>query len=379
MYTTLLLLLLLLASCNVGSGGGFGDVSAVADAPGEATPVADVPGEATTVQDVPGEMPPTADAVWDVSGDVPVQNDLHVADADVGPQPAGTFNFAVIADPHIIDDFYPPGPDNGDLNIGSLFETRENLAHVRDHINLLNETLPLDFVLVAGDLFHNYPKREEDWDWYMETRTRMDIAREILDGLHMPWYWTPGNHDYDVPSISREFSHRLFKEKYGTAPFYALEHKGWRFLACNSQVGETWDPESPLYNKSKGSFGAEQLLWVEEQLALGQPTVAFWHHPFFVCATEETGGANILSILETRDNLLMSFTGHTHLWMNAEPVFQYRTRTVGSTRYDRDAYLIVQAHGETRSLEYLNDTCIQWGTNWSDPYFPDVPCVGSSD
>jgi len=295
------------------------------------------------------------------------------ADTDSEEALPAPFVFAVLADTHVIDDLYVPGSENGALDNETILTTRENLAAVRDAINGVWPAIEL--VLVAGDVFHNYPREQEDWSWYQEQHTRIDIAQELLAGFAMPVYPVPGNHDYAVPEISREFSHRLFQDKLGIAPYYAVEYRGFLFLACNSQLGETWNPESARYNTSLGSFGHEQLRWVEAQLDRGLPTVLFWHHPYMSFASEEEGGRDMLQLLKTHDNVVQSFAGHAHHWFDYRPLFGLPHLMLGSTRYDRNAMLIVEADPRDGTLRFLNGDCIDWeGSLYASPWVPGQPC-----
>ncbi len=131
------------------------------------------------------------------------------------------FYIAVVADPHIIDEFYH-GHESDDFDTESLQHTTANLSSARDLINSLNPKI--DLVFLVGDYFHNYPS--PDYDFYFKNTTRLDNAKAITDQFRMPVHVGFGNHDYGVPEVSRDMSHRLFEAKFATRPYYAFDYKG---------------------------------------------------------------------------------------------------------------------------------------------------------
>jgi hypothetical protein len=319
--------------------------------------------------------PATSGASEDVVADAPIEavSDTLSAEASDAPAEADLpdspwITFAVVSDPHVIDDMYVPGGENGDLDNESILLTRERFAAVRDTLNGLVDRPEL--VLVPGDLVHNYPLETEDWDFYTTTLTRFDLAALLMGGFTSPVYWTPGNHDYAVPDVSREFSHRLFAAKFGTEPYYAVLHRGVLFVALNSQLGDTWDPASPRYDRDLGSFGAPQLAWLEGQLARGLPTILFWHYPVPNCARDEADGKDIAGILKTWPNILHAFNGHAHTWLRLGQAVGLPFTMAGSSRYDADNYLVVRVNRDTGEVVFDNDACIGWGTRFAEPCYP---------
>ncbi|MEJ7708535.1 MAG: hypothetical protein WKF84_01430 [Pyrinomonadaceae bacterium] len=75
------------------------------------------------------------------------------------------FRFAVIADTHIIDDFYK-GPEGSPLDTETIFKTSARLEKARALINNLNP--PVEQVFLVGDYIHDYPSI--DYDFYFKNR-----------------------------------------------------------------------------------------------------------------------------------------------------------------------------------------------------------------
>src|SRR5262245_41124751 len=81
---------------------------------------------------------------------------------------AGKFYFAVIADSHIIDEYYK-GPEGNAEDTESIFKTTERLTQARALLNSLQPKLDLTFLV--GDYFHNYPSA--DIDFFFQHKTRV--------------------------------------------------------------------------------------------------------------------------------------------------------------------------------------------------------------
>src|ERR1700753_3955346 len=72
------------------------------------------------------------------------------------------FYFALVADTHIIDDFYVKGSENGVEDNESILLTTPRFTSARDLINSLNPAI--EQVFLIGDFFHNSPST--DYDFY---------------------------------------------------------------------------------------------------------------------------------------------------------------------------------------------------------------------
>lgn len=274
------------------------------------------------------------------------------------------FRFAVISDTHIIDEFYK-GPENSPLDTETIFQTTKRLESARALINSLNP--PIEKVFVTGDFFHNYPST--DYDFYFKNKTRIDNAKALIDGFKMPVHAGFGNHDYAVPEVSREMSHRLFKEKLGVEPYYSVMHRDFKFIHLNNMLGETWNPTSKDYNKGTGSFGEAQLNWFEAELKQQKPTFIFLHYPLAVVKMTEIGDYGILPILKKyKDTIQIIFSGHWHRWFDFAKTFGSQHYAVGSTRYDEDAYMLVEVDTKETAYRILNLDLLDWATHYSLPY-----------
>ncbi len=275
------------------------------------------------------------------------------------------FHFAVVADPHIIDEFYVKGTENGVEDNESIFHTTEHLASARTLINSLQPRI--EQVFVTGDCFHNYPSA--DYDFYFKNRTRIDNAKEMFDGFQMPVHLGFGNHDYDMPRVSREMSHRLFAEKLKAKPYSSVDYKGFRFVHLNNFLGATWDKSSDQFNRGQGSLGEEQLNWFEGLLRDHKPTVVFIHYPLWLVSGTEVRDYGLHPLLlKYRDTIQVVISGHWHKWVDFAHTYGPQHYVTAATRYDPNAYMLFEADSKKQTLRWMNADLVQWSTHYSKPY-----------
>lgn len=274
------------------------------------------------------------------------------------------FRFAIIADTHIIDDFYK-GPEGNPLDTETIFKTTARLESARALINSLRPAV--EQVFLVGDYFHDYPS--VDYDFYFKNRTRIDNAKTLTDGFRAPVHVGFGNHDYAVPKVSREMSHDLFREKLGLKPYYAVAHRGYKFIHLNNFTGSTWNTASPDYNRNVGSLGEAQLNWFEAQLRERKPMFIFIHYPLLDVRDTEVRDYGILPLLKRyEENIQFVVSGHKHKWYDFARTFRAQHYVMGSTRYDEDAYMIVDVDTRQGTHRIINLDLVDWATHYSRPY-----------
>jgi predicted MPP superfamily phosphohydrolase len=277
---------------------------------------------------------------------------------------ARKFYFAVIADTHIIDGFYK-GPENSPEDTESIFKTTERLIAARDTINGLRPAM--DLVFLVGDYFHDYPS--VDLDFYFQNRTRIDEAKALSDGFTMPVHVGFGNHDYAVPKVSREATHELFRRKLSLQPYYSVEHRGFKFVHLNNFLGDTWQAGHARFDKKQGSLGEAQLNWFEAELRQGKPTFVFIHFPLTIVAAKEREDYGLLPLLKQhKDTVQRVVSGHWHRWFEFGRSFGPQHLVMAATRYDPNAYLIVEVDTQAATHRLLNLDLVDWNTHFSRPY-----------
>jgi len=274
--------------------------------------------------------------------------------------------FAVIADTHLIDEFYK-GPENNPEDTESILQSAERLTAARDAINGLQPAM--ERIFLVGDCFHDYPS--PDIDFYFQNKTRIDRVKELTDGFNMPFHLGFGNHDYGVPKVSREVSHELFRRKLGVKPYYSVEHKDWKFIHLNNFLGATWAP-GPDFKKGAGSLGEEQLLWLEAELAEGKPTFVFVHYPLPSIVQVEKADLGLHPLLKKHSETVRHvISGHRHRWEDLKTQFGPQHLVMAATRYDPNAWLVVEVDKKTSTHRLLNLDLVKWGTHFSSRFrFP---------
>jgi len=278
---------------------------------------------------------------------------------------SGKFYIAFIADTHIIDNFYVKGSENGVEDNESILVTTPRLTSARDLINSLNPAI--EQVFLIGDYFHNYPST--DYDFYFKNPTRLDNAKAITDGFHMPVHLGFGNHDYDVRHVSREMSNRLFKAKFNADPYSVLDYKGYKFIHLNNFLGSTQDHTSPDFNPNIGSLGEEQLHWFEAQLQQHKPTFVFIHYPLIQDVPTEFSDYGLHPLLRKyKDNIQLVVSGHLHKWIDFAHTYGPQHYVMAATRYDPNAYMLMEIDTKRATWRFMNADLVEWSTHFSQPY-----------
>jgi 3',5'-cyclic AMP phosphodiesterase CpdA len=287
---------------------------------------------------------------------------------DPVPEP---FRIVVLADPHVPDPDYE-GPEANQLDTDSILAARERLLAAREQINALDPAP--DFVVILGDLVHSdYPYDEvED---YFEQDSAFSIVAELLVGFAMPVYPVFGEHDYDVPRMTREDSHALFAHFFGAEPYTAFEHKGWKFILANTSLGPTQDPTNADYNPQKGSYGREQLDWIAGHLFDRMPTVFLSHYPIpfetAIFENSQSPARDIFTLMTDHDDTVrLSLAGHLHRWIDYRIVAPIDVFVVAGTRYDADNFWVIELDASAGTYEILDFDKVQWQTPYADGVGP---------
>ena len=286
--------------------------------------------------------------------------------------PLDSYYFAIVADPHIIDEFYIKGTENGVEDNTTILQTTDHLTFTRGVINEIKmpSGKKVEQAFVVGDVFHNYPST--DYDFYFKNHTRLDNAADLLAGFSMPVHIGYGNHDYDpraTGGVSREMSHRLFEAKFKKKPYYAVDYKGFRYLHLNNFLGSTWDAGTDPRMKQTGTLGEEQLNWAEAQLAERKPTVVFIHYPLWIVAPTEVKDYGTHPLLRKyKDNISVVVSGHWHKWIDFAHTYGPQHTVMGATRYDQNAFMLMEANPRQGTVRWVDAARPEWSTHYTAPY-----------
>lgn len=175
-----------------------------------------------------------------------------------------------------------------------------------------NSDETLDFVVLTGDLVADSPE------------TNLREVRKILDGMRVPYYVVPGNHDVPTRKShdaggktgSASFSD-VFEGRgpQGGRSFWSVDpKKGWHLVGLDSTICGTW----------RGRIGVEQLRWLEQDLLenVGKRTIVLSHHGLIAHHPWDGQGSwkgymaenadEVRGILERYRDVILVVTGHHH-------------------------------------------------------------------
>jgi outer membrane protein assembly factor BamB/predicted phosphodiesterase len=179
---------------------------------------------------------------------------------------AGAFRFAWLSDTHI----------------GSTTAAEDLRASVGD----INSMTGLSFVVVSGDVTE-YGSREQ-----------LRLAKEILDGLKVPAYVIPGNHDTKWSESGATDFPRLWKQDR-----FVFEEGGYRFIGMH---------QGPVMKMGDGYWAPQDVRWLESVLGglkdTNLPIIFITHYPV------DNGIANWFVVLDLlrRFNTQAILCGHGH-------------------------------------------------------------------
>ncbi len=216
---------------------------------------------------------------------------------------ASSLHFAHITDVHVSEHERSWG------TLGTLAERllRKAIAH----LNTLDD---LDFVLFTGDLLDR------------ATPPELERLMAALGTLHKPWHLVAGNHDgYLDPQHPEAYAPHealpLIDPRMADPPPEAQRAcwsrevgTGMRLIGLDSRKPDTW----------AGEVGAEQLLWLMEELDAHRRDLILIavHHPLhyltprniapwwsnFIC----TNGQQVEMLLDAFPNVRLVLSGHHH-------------------------------------------------------------------
>jgi outer membrane protein assembly factor BamB/predicted phosphohydrolase len=168
-----------------------------------------------------------------------------------------------------------------DTHIGNA-TAAEDLQRTVADINSLDG---LSFVLITGDI------TEAGFD------DELRNAKQILDGLELPWYIIPGNHDMKWSGSGGFSFQKIFG--YERAVF---DYQGFRFIGMH---------QGPLLKMGDGHWSPQDVRWLDSVLSRTsrtQPVFFFTHYPL---NSEIANWFDVLDKLKPY-NIQAALFGHGH-------------------------------------------------------------------
>jgi 3',5'-cyclic AMP phosphodiesterase CpdA len=185
--------------------------------------------------------------------------------------------------------------DSGPVKILALGDMHvldsKTIAYPRKVIQSMNKEGG-DLVLACGDLSTN------------GQRSELELARDILDELKMPYYPVLGNHDALYAGDKEE---TLFAEVFSLEQnSYHFVKNGIHFLAVDHGCGK---------NMSQNSVSPRAMVWIKNTLTKipeDQPVIVFSHYPFADGVKYRTQNSDAVQALFNNKKLLAMVGGHFH-------------------------------------------------------------------
>lgn len=200
-----------------------------------------------------------------------------------GRAKAKPFTFLQISDTHI-GFSKPANPD-------PVATLRETIAKVRALPS------PPDLIVHTGDVTH------------LATPAQFDLAQQLLGELAVPVRLIPGEHDIVDGTDPRPFLQR-FGQDAMSGGWYSFDAGGAHFIALVNAV--------QLGDRGMGTLGADQLAWLEKDLAglsSSTPVILLSHFPLWALYPDWGWGtqdsAQALALLR-RFGSVTALNGHIH-------------------------------------------------------------------
>ncbi len=181
-----------------------------------------------------------------------------------------------------------------------------------EKVNLLQP----EFVMSVGDLIQGYTEDVQ------QLNREWDEFDSFVDGLDMPFFYVPGNHD-----ITNKVMEDLWALRYGRT-YYHFVYQDVLFLCLNSEepVPEAGNAEG-IYHTSDFYISEAQRSYIRETLAEQENvrwTFVFWHKPVWLYQDSEnplhqelvpkSGWPEIEELLKGRKHTV--FAGHIHRYVH---------------------------------------------------------------
>jgi 3',5'-cyclic AMP phosphodiesterase CpdA len=220
--------------------------------------------------------------LWTISGGIPKSLNL-LDEAQAAEAVSSNFTFLQISDSHV-------GFDK-EKDITAIDTLNEAVAKIKALANRPS------FMIHTGDISH------------LSKADEFDDASQIIGSVGADVYWVPGEHDMVDADQGKLYMERFGKNSWGQG-WYSYDQNGVHFIGLVNVVN--------LKAGGLGNLGAEQLAWLEKDLAgrsAETPIVVFAHIPLWTIYPEWGWGtedsAQALALLK-RFGSVTVLNGHIH-------------------------------------------------------------------
>ncbi len=174
----------------------------------------------------------------------------------------------------------------------------QDLKTFKQAVNKINELKP-DLVVLCGDLVND------------TTDSSYSDFLKIKQGLNMPCYVAPGNHD--IGKIPNDTTLGYYRKTIGK-DYYEFHHKGYSFIVTNTQL---WKVNVENESEKHDNWFKETL---KNQNIEQYPVFVIGHYPLYTEQPDEeehyfniplSKRREILKLFQ-QNNVIAYLSGHTH-------------------------------------------------------------------
>jgi len=173
------------------------------------------------------------------------------------------------------------------------------------------ELLQPEFVVSVGDLIDGFIESEA------EIENQWLEFEGFLQALSMPFFYTPGNHDWSNDAMAK-----VWEDRYGASTYHFV-YKDALFLVLNTEEGAPGGMTPGLTDEQVG-YAARVL----DQNADARWTFIFMHQPLWAIG-DPNGWSAFERLIENRD--YTAFAGHLHVYDHEEDADGHDRITLGTT------------------------------------------------
>jgi alkaline phosphatase len=189
---------------------------------------------------------------------------------------------------------------------------KQSRDKLNDAIKIFNES-DLDFIVTLGDSKDMTADADS-----AKSLAFLDEIEAVFQQFKGPKYHVLGNHDMDCISKTDFLKHTANSGEAKGKSYYSFVHKGVKFITLDANYNEDGsDYDRGNFDWTKAYIPAGQKQWLANELDVNYPVIIFVHQLLdsfsgLPRSLYVRNAAEVVKILERRNNVLAVFQGHHH-------------------------------------------------------------------